>query len=355
LQAAAVIFPGVQAVDLRPLSVGEVLDVAIKIYWRHASTLLFLVFLVVAPAQFFVSLIYVSAIPDYDRSIFEQPSAPIEEFEVREFWIAVAAFLVGVLVGFLATTIATAACFKAVADAYLGESPRWRTSLGFAVRRLHSIVWVTLLGAVLTLLGFVLLVVPGIWLWAAFAVAVPALLTEGVKGRRALGRSRRLVRGRWWPVFGILILGYLLTGIVIGVITGLLETTLLTDVAKSAAAVVALDAVANTIATTLTTPFVAALVTVIYFDLRVRKEGFDLQLLAERIGLPPRPEWERPPLPASPLTPTPATGSQPPFWPPPPGWQPAPEEHSAPEPGLETPPFWPPPPGWTPSDRAGGS
>src|SRR5262249_54397828 len=45
-------------------------------------------------------------------------------------------------------------------------------------------------------------------------------------------------------------------------------------------------AVFGSVATILTIPFVAAVVAVIYFDLRVRKEGFDLQLMAQRIGAP---------------------------------------------------------------------
>ena len=45
--------------------------------------------------------------------------------------------------------------------------------------------------------------------------------------------------------------------------------------------------VAGTLSSLVTTPFVAAFVTVLYFDLRVRKEAFDLQLLAQRIGVDP--------------------------------------------------------------------
>ncbi|HEX2045106.1 MAG TPA: hypothetical protein VHF23_05715 [Gaiellaceae bacterium] len=311
-----------QAVDLRPLSVGEVLDVAIKIYWRNAATLLGLVVLVVAPVQLLVSLVYLSAVPDYEQGGFLGP-APGEPLDTDELWIQLSATAVGIVLTFLATTLATAACFKAVADAYVGEPSRWRTSLGFAARRIHSVLWVTVLGTVLTALGLLLLVIPAIWLWVSFAVAVPALLTEGVKGRRALGRSRRLVRGRWWPTFGILLLGTILAGIVSGVVGGLLGGLLLTDVGDGELGAVALDAAASTIATVLTTPFTAAFVAVVYFDLRVRKEGFDLQLLAERIGVAPRPGWERPPLPASPLAGPAAGGEQPPYWPPPPGWKPS--------------------------------
>jgi hypothetical protein len=49
----------------------------------------------------------------------------------------------------------------------------------------------------------------------------------------------------------------------------------------------------------------------------VRKEGFDLELLAQRVGIPLQ-EGAQPPL----IPPEPEPSAQPPFWPPPPGWRP---------------------------------
>ena len=71
----------------------------------------------------------------------------------------------------------------------------------------------------------------------------------------------------------------------------------------------------------LTTPYSAAVVTLLYFDLRVRKEGLDLQLIAEGAGVVRDPDA---PLPA-PLVAeeyTPEERAQAPYWPPPPGWRP---------------------------------
>jgi hypothetical protein len=54
----------------------------------------------------------------------------------------------------------------------------------------------------------------------------------------------------------------------------------------------------------------------------VRKEAFDLQLLAQNIGVEPPPGWA-PPTDVRPPTPGGTVGGeQPPFWPPPPGWKP---------------------------------
>ena len=63
----------------------------------------------------------------------------------------------------------------------------------------------TILGGFISVLGLVLLIVPGVYLYVCFAVAMPVLLTEGLKGRHALGRSRRLVKGRFWRTFGVVV------------------------------------------------------------------------------------------------------------------------------------------------------
>jgi len=310
--------------ELRPLSIGEVLDVGIKIVWRNASTMLKIVVPIVLPVSLLSSLITVSAQDEEFGTV--SPTTGEVTYDAGDIWLYVTASIAAVVLSLLASTLATGACFKGIGDAYLGEKPSAATSLRYALRHLHSIVWVTVLGWILVILGFIACVLPSIWLYVSFALAVPVLLTEGVKGRKALGRSRRLVKGRWWPAFAIIFLGALLTGIVSLVIGGLLEAASLTNPDNNTVGVVT-GTLGNTVATALTTPFSAAFVAVLYFDLRVRKEGFDLQLFAERIGLAPRPETGfRPPPPESAQSPG---GDDPP----------EPEE----EPRSDLPPYWPPP------------
>lgn len=300
---------------IRPLGIGEILDLAIKIYLRHAPTFFRVVLLVVVPIQVVSSLVEISATPEDDF-------ATTDELD-REFWVFMTGVIAAAILTSIAVTLATAACFRGVAQAYLGEEPEWRGTIGFAFRRLHSVVWVTFLYYLAVGIGLLLCVVPGVWAGAAFAVAVPVLLTEGSKGRRALGRSRRLVKGRWWPTFAVVLIGYILTALVSGVIGAVLGIASLGDPDSDVVALLT-SAASGILASTLTTPFTAAFITVLYFDLRVRKEGFDLQLLAERIGR------------ASGVAIAPLA-------------QPEPE----PEPDAQ-PPFWPPPPGWRPPDRGGG-
>ena len=309
-------------VELRPLGIGEIFDVGITIYRRNFRALLTLVFVVVAPIEILSALIQSSALPEGDGLITETPSGAIEVDE--ELWRSVAAFVAAGLLSFVGATVATGACFKAIADGYLGERAEWRPALRFAARRLHSILWVTILGGFIAVLGLVLIVIPGIYLYIAFSVAVPVLLTEGARGRRALGRSRRLVKGRWWGTFGVVALGAILVGIVSGALAGLAAAITTFDTTDPTLASFVVNTTATVLASLIATPLTAAFIVVLYFDLRVRKEAFDLQLLAEQIGVEPELGRTPAPLRAGRLEEEfeELEGEQPPFWPPPPGWKP---------------------------------
>ena len=310
------------APQLRPLGIGEIFDVGINIYRRNARVLMTLVLLVVGPIQVLSSLIQASTTPDSgDPLLLESETGELTTDD--EFWRALAGFGIAGLLGFIAGTVATGACFKAVADGYVGNRAEWRPALRYAARRLHSILWVTFLGGFLSLLGLILLIVPGVYLYISFAVAIPVLLTEGLKGRHALGRSRQLVKGRFWPTFGVVVLGAILVGIVQGALAALAGAASFSEGPDTFASYTA-QTIATVVGSLIATPLTAAFITVLYFDLRVRKEAFDLQLLAQQIGVDPAPGESLAPFRDEDLQPRADVlgDDQPPFWPPPPGWKP---------------------------------
>ncbi len=351
---------------LRPLGLGEVLDVGIKIYTRNWLTLWKIVVFVVLPAQILVNAVQVSALPsgvDLSGSSpgfgprFTSTRVGISQHDAI---VLLVGLFVGVVISFIAGQLAQAGCFRAIASAYLGEEARAGSSLRYAVRRLPALIVLTITSGLLTAIGFVFCIVPGVYLWGAFYVAVPALLVEGVGPFRALGRSRRLVKGRWWSTFGVAIVGFLLVAIISAALTGLLVGLAFANPPRNTATGFILNTLASTVGSMLTTPAAAAFATVLYIDLRVRKEGFDLLLLAR--GLDVEPGEAGPAAPAGAyLPPAPvASAEPPPYWPPPPGWTPAPQAEGGPsapspppsEPAQpEQPPFWPPPPGWEPGKK----
>jgi len=341
---------------LRPLGIGEILDVGIKIYTRNALTLFKIVVFVVLPAQIVVNAVEVSALPkgvtESSGGTFGPTFGPSGSGTVsnRDLGVFIVGFLLALLISFLAAQLAQAGCFRAVADAYLGEEVGWRSSLRYALRRLPALVVLSIASGLIIAIGFVLCIVPAVYLWAGFYVAVPVLLVEGSGPFRSLGRSRELVRGRWWGTFGVAVVGFLLVSIVSAALSGVIVGVAFANPARNTISGFVLNTFAATLGSMISTPAAAAFATVLYIDLRVRKEGFDLLLLARRLGVEREPGQEPPSFLPEPVQPA---GVQPPFWPPPPGWTPdpappEPAEPEAPEAGGDLPPYWPPPPGWKP-------
>jgi hypothetical protein len=139
--------------------------------------------------------------------------------------------------------------------------------------------------------GLVLCIAPGVWLWGIWAVAVPALMVEPTSIRQALRRSKQLVDGMFWRVWGIRALGVVLVGVV-GNLVGLPFTVLALAVsgrsfgdlfgsgADSAvpASYVLITALGSVLSLTITAPVRAAIDALLYVDLRMRKEGLDIVL-----------------------------------------------------------------------------
>ena len=306
---------------LRPLRVGEVLDVAIKVYRHRFADLTKAVSVIVVPVGVLNVLVTLSASTLDDdtttTSTFTDGfglTSTSTSIDTGELWTFVAGFLIVAVLTWFATQLATAACFDIVSGTYLDREPDWRESLALAWRRAGSLVWLELVYGVFLLLAFIACVLPGIYFYVAWAVAVPVLLFEDLRGRAALKRSRELLRGRWWPAAAVLILVTILGGILGTAIQGLLLAVVTTTDNELVDALA--SGISQTAASILTTPFAAAATCVLYYDALVRKEGFDLQQLAAGFGVEPAALPAEGPV-------DDGTGEQPPFWPPPPGWRPS--------------------------------
>jgi hypothetical protein len=112
-------------------------------------------------------------------------------------------------------------------------------------------------------LGFVLLVVPGLFLLTIWSVVAPVIVVERKGVLDAFGRSRELVRDNGWRVFGVIVLVFLIVIVarsVFGAIAIGIDDT------------VVLRIVFDVIASTFTAPIAALVASVLYFQLRAIKE-----------------------------------------------------------------------------------
>ncbi len=138
---------------------------------------------------------------------------------------------------------------------------------------------------------FILMVISalvGSYLSIKFSVASPAMVLENLGVFAAIGRSWSLTRGNFWRLFGINILTAVITSMVAGIFVGIADalgaifivvgSSSPEDVIASLNTTYILVMVMSTIAQLLILPFTSSVNALLYIDLRMRKEGLDVEL-----------------------------------------------------------------------------
>lgn len=306
---------------LRPLSLSELLDTAIRLYFANLGTLVKAALVVVVPVQVVSTVLtadYTLSSLDTETGAATTPREALDEVDRYLGSLATSALL-----HLCAVLLVTAACLRAIATAYLGQPVGWRASLSFARERGTAVLELALLYILGVGAGTLLFAVPGIWLYVAWAAAMPLLLIEGGRGAAALRRSFWLVGGRWWRTFGAVLVGFVLGTIISTVAQGIFVVAIALG-EGSDAVVLVLSALAGICGLAFGAPLQAVLLTLVYLDLRVRREGLELDRLARELGVAP-PELDDPsesPAPEAAVTlarPDEPSAPGPP--PPPPGWR----------------------------------
>jgi hypothetical protein len=263
---------------LRPLEIGDLLDETFRMYRRHfflfagISVILSIPLAASAGFSFFAAFntlaqqAYSNRPPDLGPTIAS---------------LAVVLALTIVLYPLLYGSITYAACESA-----LGRPVTFWGALRAALRRYLHIV-----GYFLLVVGMVLLfcVFP-LWIWIGvrWIVWMPVMFVENVGLGAALGRSWRLIEGRWWRTFLILFLMYILIQVVASALQAFLYLgQILLQTVVSSYLSIAISEATGILVSSLVTPILQIAVVLIYFDLRVRREGLDLFQLAQRVGAPP--------------------------------------------------------------------
>ena len=141
-------------------------------------------------------------------------------------------------------------------------SPSPRPSAAFSPR-LGSIIGAGILLGLAIGIGFLLLVVPGLFLLTIWIAVIPAIVLEGRGIGESFGRSHDLVRGNGWNVFGVIVLTILLL-IAVWLVLGLVLWPLadwLTSLIQQAVNSLVIG------------PFVVTIWTLVYYRLKAREEA----------------------------------------------------------------------------------
>lgn len=290
--------PGV--IPLRPLGLGEILDGAISTMRKYPLVVLGAAAVVVTVIQL-ANLPLVVAMTDDLGRLSTADSATMTPDELLDalgttLGLTVVALLFTLLGTFFLAGLLTAVVGKAVIgrlagfkDVWQDVKPRLLRLLGLTM--IYPIAFAVLLAPVM-LVGFVspplgvllgiVVVFAAVWLGVLFSLATPALILEHGTVLRSLGRSRELVQGSWWRIFGITLLAWIIAGILARIISIPFELAgggfSLTDPGQLTTSYLVLSSVGAIIASTITQPFSASVSALLYIDQRMRREGLDIEL-----------------------------------------------------------------------------
>jgi hypothetical protein len=268
---------------LRPLSLGEILDRAFSLY-RSRFTLF--IGITAIPRLVLLAVALVNSL-----FITKPGSVTITPNGFPSFDPGTIIFNVLFLVfsGFIAL-FAQGGTILAVSELYLGRSTSATESLRRASSEIALLFGIALLSGLAIVGASILLIIPGIYVACRLLVCVPAALIEKLGPRASLSRGFALTKGFAGRGFGILVLSIVL----IYAAQALFALPLGIPLAMSANDPVmvrvwtALLQVSSSIATILVSPIPYIAISIFYFDLRVRKEAFDLQFMMN-------PDVQRPP------------------------------------------------------------
>jgi glycerophosphoryl diester phosphodiesterase family protein len=270
--------------QLRPLSIGEVVDAGFRLLRHRLGTLILCVIAAGIPFAIARTVIFASTNPDYyDVNAIAFADEADDAARIIGWYL-------GQLVVGLGAALAVAACFRLISAAYLGERTGAGASLAAGLRRMPALVVafvvlaVTLLFLALTARGIYITAPLVVYLAVKWSMTFPAIVGEHKGPFAAMRRSWQLTRGQFWRTLASLALLGVVTFVLWLIISVAAFYALTSWDSVSEITLATLDTVSAVATLALIYPLVAAILTVLYYDMRVRGEGFDLQLLARDVG-----------------------------------------------------------------------
>ncbi len=275
--------------DLHQMELGEILDGALTIFRRHFGL--------------FAKIGVVALWLPVALTIYIQLAGGTEQHFVLWFVIQLIAYFAGLFL--------TAAAIRVISDSYLGRPPELGEALSLGVSKIWPLFVVgfgksIIAGLLAAVIGIVVAVaapsmasggsaatavllfvaiIGGCWfivfVLCGYAVTTPVVVLENLSGAfDAFGRSWDLTRGFKRKIFGIAVVAFLMVYVPIMVIGGLGGYFRLTSPVIGQAIEVLSAALPIVVM-----PLLSCIFTLMYYDLRVRREAFDLQILGQQLGI----------------------------------------------------------------------
>ena len=299
--------PGI--VPLRPLSVGEVLDGSFSTIRKHPRIVFGFAAVLSVIAELIrlgVGLALNNVPATFGSTSFSTTSTDNGTDNLNSVGAGLTGSLVSLVVNALCVALLAGVVTGVVGKAVIGQQADGREIIRSVRKRWFGLLVVSILAEilpwtplVLIVLGLLLgLVSPGLGvagavlggiagvvlcglLWGRLAVAVPIFILERRGPAASIARSWRLVRGAFWRTWGLRALVTLIVSIASSILSVPLIAVMLPSALKGHApstVSLVLLVILSAIVWMVTQPLIAASLTLIYIDRRMRAEGLDLQL-----------------------------------------------------------------------------
>lgn len=274
-------------VTLRPMTLGQVLDTTFSVYKRN-----FWLFVGIMALPFLLLLILQVCLAAFQTGAFlrpsTQPGSPAIGLGVLAG--AVVGGIVFMLAYLFMVGAAQAATIFAVSDLYLGRTASVRGSYRKVGSKAFRVILVLILVGLSVGVGFVLLIIPGLILLCRTAVSVPVSMLEDTKAIGSIERSMQLTKGFAMQVFLIFLLTWVLSYVSILIFQApfaYLTGTAVQAYQTLSFGMLVLQHLSSFLSQVLVGPIGTIAFSLMYYNLRVRKEAFDIQHLMDSLQATP--------------------------------------------------------------------
>ena len=249
---------------LEPRDLGDILGETFRIYGRNFLRLI----AIVAVVEGILGILGVVLVSVFVLPAFMTEGKIGELVPTFILWGFILVGIIFIVLSIVAYALMEGALIHAVSEQNLRQTVSIGRAYRFAWRRLGAMIGAMILAG-LAILGMSITIVGipfAIYFGVRWTFIWQAALLEGAGPRAALSRSSDVVKGDWWRVVGIIFV----MGIIVGATSSILGI---------------IPIVGATIGGILSTPIAIVGVTLLYYDLRVRKEGYNLEALAEEVNI----------------------------------------------------------------------
>ena len=265
---------------LRPLEIGDVLDETFRMYRRHFLLFAGISVILSIPAAALSGYTYYSLF-----GAFLQQASTGQPLDLNSLSTTFGAIAVGSLINLALVPFLYGAVIYAARESALGREVTAGGVVRGVLRRYIQILGYALL---ILLMAILICLLPlWTWIWVGWTVVMPVMFIENTGLISSLGRSWRLVEGRWWRTFLMIVLIFILVYVArLALDAFVILGQVILQIVLSSVATGWIFAAATAVVDSLVTPIFQIAVVLIYFDLRVRREGLDLFQQAQRVAAP---------------------------------------------------------------------